>query len=220
MAKPKTAPRPQAFDVVMLRNGVNEATATRKDFRRVTVMATDPLEALQTVTEYHGMFAVKRRPKRRIQTWQILARKQEHGKGLSGGGKSRKPRRASLSERIRRKLQRIVKQARKELASPSRLRRKQLPAPKPVETCLLVKPDKRDPYAELLATLPELAPNTSPYDAMEGTLSPATIVELAGTVEMEAILLTEPSRSFLPGTEKHLAKVVLPLRNEDDPEKV
>ena len=65
MAKLKTAPRPQAFDVVMLRNGVNEATATRKDFRRVTVMATDPLEAMRTVEQYHATFVVKHRAKRR-----------------------------------------------------------------------------------------------------------------------------------------------------------
>ena len=72
----------KAFDVVMLRNGVNEATATRKDFRRVTVMATDPLEAMQTVEQYHAACAAKRRPPRRIQTWQILARKQGHGKSI------------------------------------------------------------------------------------------------------------------------------------------
>jgi len=65
MAKPKTAPRPQAFDVVMLRNGATELTATFQDFRLVKVMASDPLEAMQTVEEYHGMFACKHRPKSR-----------------------------------------------------------------------------------------------------------------------------------------------------------
>jgi hypothetical protein len=39
------ANRKEAFDVVMLKNGKHEATATIEDYRRVPVMASDPLQA-------------------------------------------------------------------------------------------------------------------------------------------------------------------------------
>lgn len=62
-------------------------------------------------------------------------------------------------------------------------------------------------------------PFAHPYDAMTGNPSPLTIVETAGTSEMEAILFSEPSRSFRSDLVKHLAKDVLPLRNENEPAK-
>ena len=72
----------EVFDVLMLRNGATETTATAQDYRRVTVRAADPMEAMRTIEGYHATSVVKRRPPRRIQTWQILARKQGHGKSI------------------------------------------------------------------------------------------------------------------------------------------
>ena len=81
---------------------------------------------------------------------------------------------------------------------------------------MLVKPGDRDTYAELLATLPELVPDHSPYDAMTGNPAPSTIVELDDTA-LAAIMLCEPARSFRPDLVKYLEKKVLPLRNEGEP---
>lgn len=50
------------------------------------------------------------------------------------------------------------------------------PTPAKVETCLLVHPGNRDTYAELLATLPELAP-PSGYDSMKGNPDPRVVAE-------------------------------------------
>ena len=82
---------------------------------------------------------------------------------------------------------------------------------KAVETCALVKPDARDTYAELLAQIPDIVPDTSPYDAMAGNPSPQTIAEMAGVTEF-APIVSEPAqtRSFLPGAA--LMKGSMPLR--------
>ena len=86
---------------------------------------------------------------------------------------------------------------------------------KAVETCALVKPDARDTYAELLAQIPDIVPDTSPYDAMAGNPSPQTVAEMAGVTEFAAIVNPGPdnqgpARSFLPGAV--LAKGSTPLR--------
>ena len=82
---------------------------------------------------------------------------------------------------------------------------------KMVETCALVKPGDRDTYAELLEKLPDIVPDTSPYDAMAGNPSPQTVAEMAGVTEF-APIVSEPAqtRSFLPGTA--LMKGSMPLR--------
>lgn len=41
-------PQTENFDVVLLRNGVNELTAKPDDFRRVPVVATGPLAAVMS----------------------------------------------------------------------------------------------------------------------------------------------------------------------------
>ena len=65
MRKPRATTDSKAFDVIMLRNGVTQAKATARDFRRVTVMTTDPLQAMETVEKYHGVCVTQRRAKRR-----------------------------------------------------------------------------------------------------------------------------------------------------------
>jgi hypothetical protein len=45
-------------------------------------------------------------------------------------------------------------------------------------TCELVKPGDRDPYAELLAQVPDLAPPSNGYDAMAGNSAPEVQEEL------------------------------------------
>lgn len=58
--------------------------------------------------------------------------------------------------------------------------RRGVPPRQRVETCMLVKPGDRDPYAELLDGLPDLAPDAGGYDAMAGNPNPALANELAG----------------------------------------
>ena len=48
----------EVFDVLMLRNGATETTATAQDYRRVTVRAADPMEAMRTIEGYHGEYAL------------------------------------------------------------------------------------------------------------------------------------------------------------------
>lgn len=84
---------------------------------------------------------------------------------------------------------------------------------KAVETCTLVKPGNVDTYANLLAQLPDIVPDNSPYDAMAGNPSPQTIAEMGGVTEFAPIVgSTAPTeaRSFLPGTV--LAQGSTPLR--------
>ena len=58
----------KAFDVLMLRNGATETTATAQDYRRVTVRAADPMEAMRTIEGYHATSVVKHRPKLRARS--------------------------------------------------------------------------------------------------------------------------------------------------------
>ena len=52
------------------------------------------------------------------------------------------------------------------------------------ETCVLVKPGDKDTYADLLDTLPSMAPDISTgYDAMSGRPSPTTLAEIKGCAE-------------------------------------
>lgn len=84
---------------------------------------------------------------------------------------------------------------------------------KAVETCTLVKPGNVDTYANLLAQLPDIVPDNSPYDAMAGNPSPQTIAEMGGVTEFAPIVgSTAPTeaRSFLPGAV--LVKGSQPLR--------
>lgn len=86
---------------------------------------------------------------------------------------------------------------------------------KAVETCTLVKPGDKDPYADLLAQLPEVIPDTNPYDAMAGNPSPQTMAEMGGVTEFAAIVNPGPedqgpARSFPAGAV--LAKGSTPLR--------
>jgi hypothetical protein len=53
-----------------------------------------------------------------------------------------------------------------------------------VETCLLVKPDARDTYADLLSTLPDLVPPDERYNAMEGRISPETLAAVGNIPEL------------------------------------
>ena len=55
----------EAFDVLMLRNGATETTATAQDYRRVTVRAADPM---RTIEGYHATSVVKHRPKLRARS--------------------------------------------------------------------------------------------------------------------------------------------------------
>lgn len=55
--------RKELFDVVMLKNGVNDMSALSTDFKRIPVEAGAPFEALThkdvtNVTGYHPLFAV------------------------------------------------------------------------------------------------------------------------------------------------------------------
>lgn len=55
--------RKELFDVVMLKNGVNDMAAVSTDFKRVPVEASAPFEALThkdvaAVAGYHPLFAV------------------------------------------------------------------------------------------------------------------------------------------------------------------
>ena len=58
----------EVFDVLMLRNGATETTATAQDYRRVTVRAADPMEAMQTIEGYHATSVVSHRPKSRARS--------------------------------------------------------------------------------------------------------------------------------------------------------
>jgi hypothetical protein len=57
------------------------------------------------------------------------------------------------------------------------------PPRKRVQTCTLVKPGDRDPYAELLAGIPDLVPDSG-FDSMAGNPDPSVQQELGGLMEM------------------------------------
>lgn len=57
------------------------------------------------------------------------------------------------------------------------------------ETCMVVKPDPRDPWAATLATLPDLAPDGGDYDAMQNNMSPESrdaIAQSLGSITAES----------------------------------
>ena len=66
-------------------------------------------------------------------------------------------------------------------AQPSYVRPPAYPQAPRVETCELMKPDGRDPYADLLASVPSLVPEYG-YDATKGNPNPLTM-EVAGLPE-------------------------------------
>ena len=81
------------------------------------------------------------------------------------------------------------------------------------ETCVIVKPGDRDPYAELLARTPEYGgiPASSGYDAMAGRQSPETIAAGASlTVDMDAPHPEAPTRAYPDGAS--LARGSMPLK--------
>ena len=68
-----------------------------------------------------------------------------------------------------------------------------------VETCVLVKPGDKDPYAELLAGLPDLVPDNGGYDAMAGNPSPLTVQECGQTSEFATSQDGQAMRAFPEG---------------------
>lgn len=68
-----------------------------------------------------------------------------------------------------------------------------------VETCALVKPADKDPYAELLAQIPDLVPDNGGYDAMAGNPSPLTVQEAGQCQEFLTTQDGHPMRAFPDG---------------------
>lgn len=62
-------------------------------------------------------------------------------------------------------------------------------------SCELVKSSGVDPYAELMAGVPDLVPPTG-YDAMDGRPSPVTSAALANDALFSHAINNEPPRSF------------------------
>ena len=79
-----------------------------------------------------------------------------------------------------------------------------------VETCVLVKPADKDPYAELLANLPDLVPDNGGYDAMAGNPNPLTLQECGQTSEFAMSQDGQPMRAFPEGAV--LARGSVPLK--------
>jgi hypothetical protein len=79
-----------------------------------------------------------------------------------------------------------------------------------VETCVLVKPADKDPYAELLAGLPDLVPEGGGYDAMAGNPSPLTIQEAGNCSEFATSQDGQAMRAFPEGAV--LARGSTPLK--------
>jgi hypothetical protein len=79
-----------------------------------------------------------------------------------------------------------------------------------VETCVLVKPADKDPYAELLAGLPDLVPDNGGYDAMAGNPSPLTVQEAGNCSEFATSQDGKAMRAFPEGAV--LARGSTPLK--------
>jgi hypothetical protein len=68
-----------------------------------------------------------------------------------------------------------------------------------VETCVLVKPADKDPYAEMLAGLLDLVPDNNGYDAMAGNPSPLTRQEVGNIQEFASSQDGQSMRAFPEG---------------------
>lgn len=79
-----------------------------------------------------------------------------------------------------------------------------------VETCVLVKPADKDPYAEMLAGLPDLVPDNGGYDAMAGNPSPLTLQEVGQCAEFATSQDGQAMRAFPEGAV--LARGSIPLK--------
>ena len=79
-----------------------------------------------------------------------------------------------------------------------------------VETCVLVKPGDKDPYADLLASLPDLVPDNGGYDAMAGNPAPMTMQEAGNCTEFVTSQDGQPMRAFPEGAV--LARGSTPLK--------
>jgi hypothetical protein len=75
---------------------------------------------------------------------------------------------------------------------------------------VLVKPGDKDPYAELLASLPDLVPDNGGYDAMAGNPSPMTIAEAGNCAEFATSQDGQAMRAFPEGAV--LARGSVPLK--------
>lgn len=64
-----------------------------------------------------------------------------------------------------------------------------------VETCVLVKPGDRDPYADFMASVPDLVPDDGQYDAMAGRPNPLTVQEAGAAAEFVESMPERPSDS-------------------------
>ena len=78
------------------------------------------------------------------------------------------------------------------------------------ETCVLVKPADKDPYADLLAGLPDLVPDNGGYDAMAGNPNPLTVQEAGNCSEFATSQDGQPLRAFPEGAV--LARGSIPLK--------
>ena len=79
-----------------------------------------------------------------------------------------------------------------------------------VETCVLVKPADKDPYAEMLAGLPDLVPDNGGYDAMAGNPAPLTLQEVGSVPEFATSQDGQAMRAFPEGAV--LARGSVPLK--------
>lgn len=82
--------RGETFDVVLCKKGVAWLDATPEDFRRVTVVSSEPYKALQSeevvkaAAEAPGWDVLQAVPQGGLQEHEMSARTRAHSKGMGG----------------------------------------------------------------------------------------------------------------------------------------